>query len=1529
MGPERPAAPASPAAGARVKKKKRLSSISKQSARRLVEYFVVVSSVPQKKEGGISVEVVPSPPDSPARTSANDAPLTDIASQSRPEEWSMSSPERHGDADEDRGDEHEFVDDFDFQPSITARYPLEDHEGNPLHESVTCFCHPSGSIRLRTDFSMPKIHYFVATGGNGQQMYGTCLTLWEPYMISSLGRASCVHTEVRPPQDRDEDSTGADREVKDLGGLGTKREVFLPKCLVLLSTYPYLVAFREYLTQLHRLTKMGDMQLPVERYITNFCAEIPAPPPGSFEVQTTILDSVIKLWSPPFNQPIAWVALPFSHLFECLDLGNVLMVWHALALERQVLLTSTQVSLLTTCCEILLSLLFPMQWSHAYIPVLPHFLIPILSAPMPYLCGIDKTSFADAICDLSGECVVVDLDKNLVTLGPTTPPLPPLPAGYVATLQRRLERNVGMVFREARSLTKSDDFSDRGMHLQPHVKTMSDAMWESRLCLFDEAFHLAFTPEESRKNLLNGNDASGAETTTEKDLNNPTVPIRIMTAAEKQNLRKQSQWDAVQEAFLDTYVYILRNYRKFLVFPSKESEGSYGGAGFRAKDFVHSQRYDVQEFLDELLGTQMFDDFVTKRLYGSGAADVTFFDMAVDRFFRNASLLETFDMGGSIRRAKNAAGAVVEAHAERLDRKEPGRGQRFRKMFSHRRMERNGGIGTSGTPKTATAERRASSRAAEAALRAEGPLLQSARIHRKLKTIVPPEPSCENLPNAPNSAFATLNGGGGTGTFAGDDDASVNSGSTSGTHSTKSTTRTSRSAGTGTSQTMGTGRSAISSPGSKVSRSSHSYMSARQDRLAEMVDKEKKYCYVYPTFPSELDPELFGTPRPMPSAVLAEFDRQRDDAARFRRKAQAQDGVDREGKKKGRRNRRGRFAETPTIEPIKQQSAEVATFTLFFMAFTSVVGKELIAISDNPLLQAQDRTILSTYIHPATDTDVSSDEDDREDDNDDSEILRSGDATLDALNALESRFNATSSAGEGAEGKEGIASEDDKLAKDSSESGEDADDGVADNDAASEEGAEEASGNGTELEGKDGKEGAEKEGMVDVLTKDNASGGSDDASIDKKNEIDGGVDDDHRQDNEVKKDGDIDSWLSPKTPKMKNVGLTPSKERKDVEEMETKPRNRFQDTLSALQLEEAKATAKAQLGLAFEMLTMMRSRNITADPEAYQCLIKACGRCGDTERATQLLGKMHEDGIVADGVVYSSLVTAFSAENNWRTDSAKKDQDLPAWANSASVEMDWNKLQKTTSYLDRAKRRIRDIRSANEGTGNETESSMDDSESPGGGRATGLSSRRASVRAMFSRKKNGPKGGWGRGAKQIEPSPEKEKDFCVTEAVLRQILLGENLLEIVYPDISIDTDNELCPRCNFLLDDGDVVAGWVSADSQDYTTECPNCTQKFVPRFCVQCTSPTFVGSRGHASPLLLERLSPWVLQKELRSVMSDREGIENILSPEWRENEPKNAVLWWNLILSFIRYRFPFSFLLQGSFDTNLISPTPTDDAS
>jgi pentatricopeptide repeat protein len=654
---------------------------------------------------------------------------------------------------------------------------------------------------------------------------------------------------------------------------------------------------------------------------------------------------------------------------------------------------------------------------------------------MPFFCGIDKASLAEALYDLSPECVVVDLDKNLVTLGPETEPLPPLPPQQASSLKSQLENNVGMVFREARSLNRNDDYSDSGSHLPTHVKQMAEGMWEGKLSLFDEAFHLMFTPEESRKNMLNGNDTSGMEW-NDRDANDQARILAASSGDKTFALRKQSEWDAVQEAFLDTFVYLLRNYRKYLVFPSKHNEGNYGGAGFRSKEFVENQRLDMRGFLEQFIGSQMYDNFVTKRLYGSGESDVAFFDLAVDRFLKSAGLLSNVDVGGRLLQAA--------------------------------------GMSRSSTNSTNSSETR-SRDSGRSYQKTTEPLLQSARVHRKLKTIVPPEPCQEDLP--PISQIED-------GIIAiseqksiASDEKSVGSASTS-------------------------------------SRTSDVYKSV-QDKAAEILNKSK-LRYTYDTFPSEFNDEYFSTPRPLSAAVLAEFDRQKKDAAQFRRKKPALTA-------KNTRNSLSRSKSTS--DPVcyflkvskfivykvcrahlhlflflfqeKPPSPEVATFTVFFMAFTAVVGKELMGMNNDPEEQEEGKTILSTYSHMAT------------------------------------------------------------------------------------------------QETKDGTETADSERM-------NGKGESDSSSA---------------------------------------------------------PKSRFQDSLNALEIEEAKATGRAQLGLAFEMLTMMKKRALKADPEAYQSLIDACGRVGDTKRASDLLARMHEDGIVADGTVYACLVAAFSADTAWRN--GTKDEDLP------------------------------------------------------------------------------------------------------------------------------------------------------------------------------------------------------------------------------------------------------------------------------
>eukprot|EP00590_Aulacoseira_subarctica_P012049 CAMPEP_0172437008 /NCGR_PEP_ID=MMETSP1064-20121228/72025_1 /TAXON_ID=202472 /ORGANISM="Aulacoseira subarctica , Strain CCAP 1002/5" /LENGTH=1483 /DNA_ID=CAMNT_0013185441 /DNA_START=124 /DNA_END=4576 /DNA_ORIENTATION=- len=1445
-------------------------SIETKDQRRLVEYFVVVSSVLQA--------------DSPNKSPAND----------------------------DNGSQ------WNFQPMITSRYPLTDHADNALCD-ITDFCHPSGNIQHSDEFQMPKVHYFVVTSSRGQLMYGTCLTMFEPYTLPVL---KVLYDDEGNSLTRTE-----------------KKHVYLPKCICLLSAWPYLAAFREYLTQLHRLTTSGTMSLPIERYITNFCAEIPAPPPGSFEVQTTIANSVIKLWSPPYNQPIAWVSLPFSHLFQCLDLHNIMVVWHALALERQILITSTQLSLLTTCCEILSSLLFPMRWSHAYIPVLPHFMRGILNAPFPYLCGIDKSNLPAALMELSPECIVVDLDKNYVSFGPMTPPLPALPLQHNSTFHKKLDDAAGMVFKEVRCLNRSHDTGNMGLNLPSHVKDVADASWEGTLSLFDEAFHLYFTPEESRKNLLNGDAPDYAQNFDTMDSNVP-LHIRVMSRTERQKLKRQSNWDAVQEAFLSTYVYMLRNYRKFLVFPSKqepdpnnptsqeESTANYGGAGFKTSQFIRSQRYDMQPFLRQLCATQQFDNFITKRLYGSGEADVIFFDMAIDKL--------------------NA-----------------------------------GDSGRRGTP-----------------LPGKEPLLQSAGVRRKLKTIVPPEPYAGDLPDQSlemKQAVADFRENEGSPSNH-EDDISVISTSSAGSYGARSVL-------------SGGGRSVLSGGGT-----------ARKKREEESV-------YIYATFPETLNEKLYASPRPLPSAVLVEFDRQRENAARFRRKSMHMTD---DGNASGALQIGGRELE---IHPFP----EVATFTLFFMTFTSLIGKELLEVADKPSY-SEDHTILSSVfsneeatedgetstLNTATSRDTEEKKMELEDLSRKSEthlqklasaVDEKSVESEDEFKELDSASSDSAEINKLADSVQDVSVTQDEV-ENINELGTSQQQPEVENDPENSENCTPKTEGSTALEENNGdstekltpqlandeevvidthiEENDDKESICLTQTEDQdtvlpdcegntpvpdavpedakttadavADSENGHASKDESNEkapesigedlphnnisivtdTDSHEGDTYDQNcsesdtpiigeqasiqgstEEVKSQGSGRKIAMPRifrevssrsiqSLKILSKSLTSTSLTTQILESEPSShlqskshdvRSRFTDKLSALELEEAKATAKAQVDLAFEILHMMRERGLKADPSVYQCLIEACGRCGDTDHATLLLSRMHDDGIVADGVVYACLVSAFSAENAWKKKIGQTTDHLPEWANGVTLEMDWNSLRQRSLVTATRNRMSSFSKFISEGLADE------DQEQTKG--VAGLGRRTGNLISSLRGKRNTKP--------NTETKAKEPKEMVVTEPVLMQILLGENLLELVYPDIVIEMNAEACPRCNRRMSDAEIVSGWKSSDPNNYTTTCPSCTQKFVPHFSVQSTSPSFVGSRGASSPLYCERLSPWVLQKELRSVMSDKSKRDAFLQPEWREKESRNATIWWNLVVSFMRYRLPVSFLMQGNFQTSLIGPTPS----
>eukprot|EP00578_Thalassiosira_sp_NH16_P032097 CAMPEP_0181078272 /NCGR_PEP_ID=MMETSP1071-20121207/1396_1 /TAXON_ID=35127 /ORGANISM="Thalassiosira sp., Strain NH16" /LENGTH=282 /DNA_ID=CAMNT_0023159573 /DNA_START=110 /DNA_END=958 /DNA_ORIENTATION=- len=178
------------------------------------------------------------------------------------------------------------------------------------------------------------------------------------------------------------------------------------------------------------------------------------------------------------------------------------------------------------------------------------------------------------------------------------------------------------------------------------------------------------------------------------------------------------------------------------------------------------------------------------------------------------------------------------------------------------------------------------------------------------------------------------------------------------------------------------------------------------------------------------------------------------------------------------------------------------------------------------------------------------------------------------------------------------------------------------------------------------------------------------------------------------------------------------------------------------------------------------------------------------------------------------------------------------------------------------------------------------------------------------------------GSRSFTGKKKNGKGPKVTAAIAKQIELGERLLESLYAGIDIDAEN-VCPKCAAVLEEDDVSAGWTPCSSADYETGCQSCGHRFVPKFSVSTQDPNFAGSQGKGTPLYCDRLSPWVLLREIRSVVDATGGVDGLLAEEFRSGPDISATLWWNMVVTFRRYRLPYIFLLQGSFQNQLILPS------
>ncbi|KAG9415587.1 ARS-binding factor 1 [Aphanomyces cochlioides] len=527
--------------------------------------------------------------------------------------------------------------DVQFQPLILDSYPdaLPDV---PLPTHIAQFAFPEG-LALSSTFREPSFFSFVLTNVSGAKLYACALKFDElltPFEVLGLFMKETIPAWAHALSNGTK-QTGASQTTTS-----SATSVYSPKCLVVVSHYPFFSCFRTFLQQMYRVS-LSETPLPLERYIANFVAEIPVPPPGRVQVQLTLPERTLTVSRPPKNQ-LPQADFSFRPLFQMLDLHNVMTV----------ALCSKHLSVLTPIAEALVALLFPLYWQGAYIPILPSSLLDVIDAPVPFLVGVHAKYLATSPSRAT-DVFFVDLDHNRVLppsneLGQETIVLPKLPERESSKLKAKLIACANIFDPFAAEIAKSDMAFDKtddylkplndvggGMTVpvQEFATSPSSSSFSSMDYVERKTSGFGMDRKSTFQTLLTF--VPSQSTLTERSMSTPSSASLLQ---QRPPSPRAFDADAIRLAFLRFFVSIFKRYATYLNPKAATAVPGSKEVLFDRQGFLRDQSDATSRpGLTMLLSTQMFERFCEDRIVQpSQLPDVRFFDASINQKLNRSSL---------------------------------------------------------------------------------------------------------------------------------------------------------------------------------------------------------------------------------------------------------------------------------------------------------------------------------------------------------------------------------------------------------------------------------------------------------------------------------------------------------------------------------------------------------------------------------------------------------------------------------------------------------------------------------------------------------------------------------------------------------------------------------------------------------------------------------------------------------------------------------------------------------------------------
>ncbi|XP_053496927.1 DENN domain-containing protein 5B isoform X10 [Ictalurus furcatus] len=538
-----------------------------------------------------------------------------------------------------------------FKSKVLAHYP-ENIACNPFdQDAVNMLCMPKGlSFRTQKDSLSPKFHSFLITREDGSRTYGFVHTFYEEVTSTQIRSAmqtlhqmhhaerassnACPSSSSSSSSSSMDSLTSSSDEAESLSSACSASQrccnsssydaeqdtLYVSKALCLITPMPFMHACQRFLSQLHRaVTAQQPPPLPLESYVHNVLYEVPLPPPGRSLKFHGVYEPIVCQRPGPAELPLA--DFPLGEAFRLLGVENLVQLFTCVLLEMQVLLYSQDYQRLMVVAEGITTLLFPFQWQHVYVPILPASLLHFLDAPVPYIMGLQsKEGTERSKLELPQEANLcfVDIDNHCLELPEDFPQFP----NKAEFIQELSELLLSYGLRLEGGAPSPPPSSTRARVTGPEaLRDLVDDGRNGNLPL-DVADLLQGNPTLERLQALAKRTGvkvarleelvAGQRALVEENM------AALRTGIEEEELRNAKLSVQLREVFAARFVAMFADYEAFVIQNSPDLESWLSNReqmhNFDKASFLSDQPEPYLPFLCRFIETQMFATFIDNKI---------------------------------------------------------------------------------------------------------------------------------------------------------------------------------------------------------------------------------------------------------------------------------------------------------------------------------------------------------------------------------------------------------------------------------------------------------------------------------------------------------------------------------------------------------------------------------------------------------------------------------------------------------------------------------------------------------------------------------------------------------------------------------------------------------------------------------------------------------------------------------------------------------------------------------------------------